>query len=384
MGKAIFLMPDVDLAVIYGTRPEAIKLSPVVRAIRHAGNLSAVTVSTHQHTSLLDDTLAASHLTTDIETTPPQHTSIQDLVATIGINLQALKLSARAVVVQGDTVTAYAGALFGFLNDMSVVHIEAGLRTSTLRNPFPEEGLRRAITQLTDLHLAPTTQARTNLEKERIDSSSIVITGNTSIDALLAQLDKTPAKSLEFSGVTPPYCVVTMHRRESWGPAIGRVAAAIGELASSHPHVTFVCPLHPNPTVRREFQNAAVLPNVLIRDPVPHDAFVQLLRSSCLIITDSGGIQEESTVLGVPTLVARDETERPEAVEAGIAHIVGTNISTIVDRGSRILTGELPLPSVESTRTTFGDGRAGERCARAIAAFLASEPLPRDMMDLGA
>ena len=376
-------MREADVAVIYGTRPEAIKLAPVVRSLRHSSQLSAFTVSTHQHSSLLDDTLAASHLMTDIETAPPQRTSVQDLVATIGTNLQALNLSTRAVVVQGDTVTAYAGALFGFLNDMLVVHIEAGLRTSTLRNPFPEEGFRRAITQITDLHLAPTARARRNLESEGVDPSSIVITGNTSIDALLAQLESTPATPPELPGVVPPYCVVTLHRRESWGPAIGRVATAIGELAQSHPDVTFVCPLHPNPAVRREFEAIALLPNVLMSDPLPHDLFVQLLRGSCLIITDSGGIQEESTVLGVPTLVARDETERPEAVEAGIAHIVGTDTSTIVDLGSRILNSDLNPPTVESTRATFGDGRAGERCARAIASFLASEPLPVDMMDLG-
>lgn len=375
-------MREAEVAVIYGTRPEAIKLSPVVRALRDSGLTSVLTVSTHQHTSLLDDTLAASHLTTDIETAPPQWTSVQDLVATIGINLQALDLSTRAVVVQGDTVTAYAGALFGFLNNMLVVHIEAGLRTSTLRNPFPEEGLRRAITQITDLHLAPTPRARRNLEDVGVDPAAIVVTGNTSIDALLAQLELTAESVTDVPVGAEPYCVVTLHRRESWGAAIGRVATAIGKLATSHPHVTFLCPLHPNPTVRREFETVELLRNVLVIDPLPHDSFVQLLRRSCMIITDSGGIQEEATVLGVPTLVARDDTERPEAVEAGVAHIVGTDVSTIVDLGSRILGSESTVSAPASARTTFGDGKAGVRCARAITAFLNDQPLPVDMMEV--
>lgn len=375
-------MRKAEVAVIYGTRPEAIKLSPVVRALRALGETSVLTVSTHQHTSLLDDTLAASHLTTDVETDPPTRTTIQSLVATIGINLEDLNLSTRAVVVQGDTVTAYAGALFGFLNDMLVVHIEAGLRTSTLRNPFPEEGLRRAITQITDLHLAPTPRARRNLEAEGIDPSSIVVTGNTSIDALLTQLELSAESVPEIPAVAEPYCVVTLHRRESWGPAIGRVATAIGELAALYPDVTFLCPLHPNPTVRREFETVELLPNVVVVDPLPHDSFVQLLRGSCMIITDSGGIQEEATVLGVPTLVARGETERPEAVEAGVAHIVGTDISTIVDLGSRILSSDATVTAPSSARGTFGDGNAGIRCATAITAFLNGKPVPVDMMEV--
>lgn len=375
-------MGEADIAVIYGTRPEAIKLSPVVRALRDSGQLSVLTVSTHQHTSLLDDTLAASHLTTDIETDPPDRTSIQSLVATIGLNLQDLDLSSRAVVVQGDTVTAYAGALFGFLNEMLVVHIEAGLRTSTVRNPFPEEGLRRAITQMADLHLAPTPRARRNLENEGIDPASIVVTGNTSIDALLAQLQVPDSPLPGFPEIAKPYCVVTMHRRESWGPGIGRVATAIGELARAYPHVTFLCPLHPNPTVRREFEAVGILANVLIIDPLPHDSFVQVLRGSCMIITDSGGIQEEATVLGIPTLVARDETERPEAIEAGVAHLVGTEVSTIVECGSRFLNSGLESHVLTSAKNTFGDGQAGKRCAHAITAFLRHETLPADMMEV--
>jgi len=375
-------MRKVDLAVIYGTRPEAIKLSPVVRALRESGQLSVLTVSTHQHTSLLDDTLTASHLVTDVETAPPDRTSIQNLVATIGINLDALDLSVRAVVVQGDTVTAYAGAFFGFLNNFFVVHVEAGLRTSTLRNPFPEEGLRRAITQITDLHLAPTPRARRKLEGDGVDSASIVVTGNTSIDALLTQLESTTESVPNVPAVPEPYCVVTLHRRESWGAAIGRVAEATGDLARSYPHVMFLCPLHPNPAVRQEFTTVESLPNVLVIDPLPHDAFVQLLRKGCMIITDSGGIQEEATVLGVPTLVARDETERPEAVEVGVAHIVGTDTTTIVDVGSRILSSRITVVAPSSARSAFGDGNAGKRCARAITAFVNDEPLPSDMMDV--
>lgn len=370
---------DADTAVIYGTRPEVIKLAPLVKALRRSSSPSVVTISTHQHSSLLDDTLAASHLVTDIETHRPDPSSVQSLVSTIGTNLQELGLTSRAVVVQGDTVTAYAGALFGFLNGMSVIHVEAGLRTSDLRNPFPEEGLRRAITRLADLHLAPTTRARANLEREGIDPSSIVITGNTSVDALLSQLDETqhiPATA-QPSG---RYCVVTLHRRESWGAPIGRVATAIGLLAEAFPDVRFVCPLHPNPTVRKEFEDVGTLDNVEIIDPLPHDEFVGLLRGSTMIITDSGGIQEECTVLGIPTLVARVETERPEAVDAGVAHMVGTDVETIVAVASRILSSETDHDALYRARETFGDGRAGDRSALAIRALLEGTALPCDMV----
>ena len=372
-----------DIAVIYGTRPEVIKLAPVVRALRQSPSPSIITVSTHQHSSLLDDSLAASHLVTDLETCRPDASSVQSLVSSIGTNLQDLGLTNRAVVVQGDTVTAYAGALFGFLNEMSVIHVEAGLRTSDFRNPFPEEGLRRAITRLADLHLAPTVLARDNLEREGVDPDSIVVTGNTSIDALLNQLDALPELAPSAVSGRDRYCVVTLHRRESWGAPIARVAAAIGLLADDFPDVQFVCPLHPNPTVRREFENVGSHPNVEVVDPLPHDEFVELLRGSAMIITDSGGIQEECTILGVPTLVARNETERPEAVTAGVAHIVGTDIDTIIRFGSAILQSPPEPAMFAQARTSFGDGRAGLRCAKAIDAFLRTESLPADMMDLG-
>ena len=373
---------DADIAVIYGTRPEVIKLSPLVVALRQTPDPTVVTISTHQHTSLLEDSLAASHLITDVETRRPDGSSIQHLVSSIGANLQDLGLSTRAVVVQGDTVTAYAGALFGFLNGMSVIHLEAGLRTSSLHNPFPEEGLRRAITRLADLHLAPTIGARNNLEVEGVDPNSIVVTGNTSIDALERQL-RSPAKLLPPSVPSDkPLCVVTLHRRESWGAPIARVASAIGQLAGAFPGVRFVCPLHPNPIVRRAFDHAPRRANVVVMDPLPHDDFVNLLRSASMIITDSGGIQEESTVLGIPTLVTREETERPEAVQAGVAHLVGTDVDTIVRLGTEILRSSPPRSTFESARTTFGDGNAGIRCSQAIHSFLNGTALPDDMVDL--
>lgn len=373
---------DADIAVIYGTRPEVIKLSPLVTALRQTPEPTVLTISTHQHTSLLEDSLAASHLITDVETRRPDGSSIQHLVSSIGTNLQDLRLSTRAVVVQGDTVTAYAGALFGFLNGMSVIHLEAGLRTSTLHNPFPEEGLRRAITQLADLHLAPTIGARNNLEVEGVDPNSIVVTGNTSVDALERQL-RAPARPLPpptRSG--GPLCVITLHRRESWGAPIARVASAIGQLADAFPGVQFVCPLHPNPIVRKAFDDATPRGNVVVIDPLPHDDFVNLLRSATMIITDSGGIQEESTVLGIPTLVTREETERPEAVQAGVAHLVGTDVNTIVRLGTEILQSPPPRSTFESARTTFGDGNAGIRCSIAIRSFLNGTSLPGDMLDL--
>ena len=375
-------MPTADLAVIYGTRPEVIKLAPVIRSLRQAHEPSVLTISTHQHTSLLTESLSASHVSTDIETPRPDTTTMQSLLSTIGANLQALELDSRAVVVQGDTATAYAGALFGFLNGMQVIHVEAGLRTSTVRNPFPEEGLRRLITRLTDLHLAPTVRARKNLEREGVASTSIVVTGNTSIDGLMTQLHAQPTADASVTEDLGDYCVVTLHRRESWGEPMDRIALALKELALAFPRTTFMCPLHPNPTVRRSFDSLTTISNVKILDPLAHDDFVRLLRDSSLIITDSGGIQEESTVLGVPTLVARDETERPEAVEAGVAHLVGTDVERIVRVGSDLLRSSIPPEDLSSAATVFGDGQAGVRSARAIRAFLSDVPLPSDMEEL--
>ena len=375
-------MPTADLAVIYGTRPEVIKLAPVIRALRQAQGPSVIAISTHQHTSLLAESLSASHVSTDIETPRPETSTMQDLISTIGSNLQALELDSRAVVVQGDTATAYAGALFGFLNGMQVIHVEAGLRTSTVRNPFPEEGLRRLITRLTDLHLAPTVRARKNLEREGVASTSIVVTGNTSIDGLMTQLHVQPTADAPVAEDLGNYCVVTLHRRESWGEPMDRIALALKELALAFPRTTFMCPLHPNPTVRRSFDPLTTISNVKILDPLAHDDFVRLLRDSCMIITDSGGIQEESTVLGVPTLVARDETERPEAVEAGVAHLVGTDVERIVRVGSDILRSSISPEDLSSAATVFGDGQAGVRSARAIRAFLSDVPLPSDMEEL--
>ncbi len=375
-------MPTADLAVIYGTRPEVIKLAPVIRALRQSHEPSVLTISTHQHTSLLTESLSASHVSTDIETPRPDTTTMQGLISTIGSNLQALELDSRAVVVQGDTATAYAGALFGFLNGMRVIHVEAGLRTSTVRNPFPEEGFRRLITRLADLHLAPTVRARRNLEREGVASTSIVVTGNTSIDGLISQLDAQPTADAPVTEDLGDYCVVTLHRRESWGEPMARIALALRELALAFPHTTFMCPLHPNPTVRRSFDSLTAISNVKILDPLPHDDFVRLLRDSSLIITDSGGIQEESTVLGVPTLVARDETERPEAVEAGVAHLVGTDVEMIVRVGSDLLRSSISPEDLSSAATVFGDGQAGVRSARAIRAFLSDVPLPSDMEEV--
>lgn len=373
-------MPEADVIVIYGTRPEAIKLAPVVRALREDTHLQVLTISTHQHTSLLRDNLAASHLKTDIELKHPNNSSEQDLVSDIGKGLQALGVKSRAIVVQGDTSSTFAGALYGFLNQVPVIHVEAGLRTPSLTQPFPEEGLRRAISHIASLHLAPTLRARRNLESEGIDPSTIVVTGNTSIDALFAQLDRFQGHVPLSIDLRAEYCVLTVHRRESWGVPLARVATAISELSGKFPGVDFVCPLHPNPKVRMQFTEVMTLPNVHVVEPLAHDNFVSLLAGSRMILTDSGGIQEEATVLGVPTLVLRDETERPEALTAGVTHLVGTETESIVSQASLILESHTEPIDLSAARTTFGTGDAGMRCAQAIEGFLDGTALPADLI----
>jgi len=277
-----------------------------------------------------------------------------------------------AVVVQGDTTTAFAGALAGFYAGVPVVHVEAGLRTGDPRAPFPEEINRRLITQLTDLHLVPTPVNRANLEAEGVDASRIVITGNTVIDALLwtvargadygdprlAGLDTDPRQVL----------VVTAHRRESWGTSMEAIGLAVADLARAEPDLLIVFPIHPNPVVREAIVPAVDdLDNVIMLEPLGYGAFAALLRRAHIVLTDSGGIQEEGPSLGKPVLVMRDTTERPEAVEAGTVRLVGTGRATIVASVLELLRDEGAYRAMARAVNPYGDGRAAERTVAAMA-----------------
>ncbi len=367
------------IAVIYGTRPEAIKMAPLIKALRNYENLDAIAISTQQHESLLFEALGAVGITTDLELAPPDRSSVQSLVSSIGLGLEIPVSESDLVVVQGDTISAYAGALAGLLHKKPVVHLEAGLRTSNLHQPHPEEGLRRAITHLASLHLAPTAQARRNLENEGIPPNSIVVTGNTSIDAIKDQLrNMTPGSNPPIAN-SKHYCVLTVHRRENWGDGLDRIARAVFQLSTEFPDVDFVCPLHPNPLVRESFDALPRRNNFRILDPLPYDSFVELLAGSQLILTDSGGIQEEATVLGVPVVILREETERPEVVDAGWGFIAGTDEDQILALARGLLQQRLDNLFAAPDESPFGDGNAGTRAAEAISEFSRGNELPSDM-----
>ncbi len=354
-------------------------MAPLIKALRKYENLYVTAISTQQHESLLFDALESVGITTDLELPAPDRSSVQSLVSSIGIGLEDPVSKCDLVVVQGDTISAYAGALSGLLHKKPVVHLEAGLRTSNLHQPHPEEGLRRAITHLASLHLAPTANARRNLENEGVPPNSIVVTGNTSIDAIKDQLQRVDQETEALPWSDRNYCVLTVHRRENWGEGLSRIARAISQLAREFPEVDFICPLHPNPLVRESFETLPPRENFRILDPLPHNEFVNLLAGSQLILTDSGGIQEESTVLGVPVVILREETERPEVVDAGWGFIAGTDEDQILALARGLLQQRLDNLFAAPDESPFGDGNAGTRAAEAISEFSRGNELPSDM-----
>ncbi|MBA3268063.1 MAG: UDP-N-acetylglucosamine 2-epimerase (non-hydrolyzing), partial [Acidimicrobiia bacterium] len=315
----------LTVMVVAGTRPEAIKLAPVVLALEASPYFEAQVALTAQHREMVDQVMSLFAITPrhDLNIIRPGQ-SLAELASRALMGLAGLVADDRpdVVVVQGDTTTAFAGALAAFYADVPVVHVEAGLRTGNPRSPFPEEINRRLITQLSDLHLVPTPANRTNLEAEGVDASQIVVTGNTVIDALLWTVERTTDYGdARLAGLdTDPrrVLVVTAHRRESWGPPMEAIGLALADLARAEPDLLIVFPLHPNPVVRQAILPAVEgLANVVALEPLSYGSFAALLRRAHIVLTDSGGIQEEGPSLGKPVLVMRDTTERPEAVRAG-------------------------------------------------------------------
>ena len=288
-----------------------------------------------------------------------------------------------AVVVQGDTTSAFAAALAAFYHEVPVLHVEAGLRTGDISSPFPEEANRRLISQVTALHLCPTTTSRDNLLRENTDPQTVSVTGNTVIDALLVAVDRrVPPPDEELAAALKDasrrVVLVTAHRRESWGEPMRAIGRAVARLADKHPEVLFVLPVHRNPKVRED-----LLPqieghtNVIWCDPLEYGAFCALIDRCDVVLTDSGGVQEEAPALSKPVLVMRDNTERPEAVAFGVAELVGTDEERIVERVSTLLTDEAAYTAMAQAANPYGDGHACKRILAATAAlFGRGVPLP--------
>lgn len=363
--------------VVFGTRPEAIKLAPVVRQLRAAGRLEVRVCVTAQHRQLLDQVLRvfAFEVHHDLNLMQPGQT-LADLTARVLASLDGVLAAEQPhlVVVQGDTTTSFAAALAAFYRRIPVAHVEAGLRTGDLAAPFPEEGNRLLTARLAVLHFPPTESAAANLAREGV-GGGMVVTGNTAVDAVLDVRDRLERGELPggaFPGLDPQrkLIVVTAHRRESFGEGFRRICSALRRLALRR-DAQIVFPVHPNPEVRavvdRELRGVA---GAVLLEPLEYVPFVDLMRRCHFLLTDSGGIQEEAPSLGKPVLVMRDRTERPEAVAAGTACLVGTGEAAIVREAVRLLEDEAEYARRSRVSNPYGDGRAGERIAQSIQSFL--------------
>lgn len=370
MKKALF---------IFGTRPEAIKMSPVIRCFRNSGAIEPVVAVTGQHREMLHQVLDFFDIIPDYDL--ELMTEFQSLCqltsrAVAGLEKVLLEVRPDIVLVQGDTTSAFVGAYVGFLNRVPVAHIEAGLRTGNRHEPFPEEINRQLAGVLADLHLCPTTMARDNLLAEG-KRGGIHVVGNTVIDALLEGLrilgDDWQPRVPALADMTNPAgsVLITIHRRESFGEPLNGILNAIARLAEGHPEMSFVFPVHPNPNIRKPvFERLGDIPNLALTDPLDYPHFIWAMSKSRLILTDSGGVQEEAPTLGIPVLVARNVTERQEGVEAGVATLVGTSEETIFKTASRFL-AEKPGHQLANP---YGDGASSSKILQHCLSSLADSP----------
>ena len=365
-----------SVMVVIGTRPEAIKLLPVVSALREAGVPTRI-CATAQHRELLDRVLGPERIVPDIDLAVMRpNQTLTDLTGSMLIALGRTFAAEQPerVVVQGDTATAFAAAQAAYLSSIPVAHVEAGLRSGNLANPYPEEGNRRAIAALADLHFAPTTAAAQALLGEGASAASVHLVGNTVVDALLAA-QRHLARHGQPAEIGPLLAraegrrliLVTCHRRENIELLDG-IIQAVAVLAA-RPDVLVVLPMHPNPAVRGPVTRAlSGKPGIALIEALDFLPFVALLSAAHFVLTDSGGIQEEAPVLGVPVLVMRQTTERPEGIEAGTALLVGTDPNEIVRQATRLLDNPLAHGRMARKHSPYGDGRAAERIAHIIAA----------------
>ena len=370
-------MSKPKIMTVYGTRPEAIKVAPVIKALEADDRFESIAVSTGQHKEMLEqvNTMFGIKPAYDLGLMKPGQ-GLNEIVsrALAGLDEIISEVQPDVIISQGDTSTAMAAAMAGFHRGVKIVHLEAGLRTGDIFSPFPEEANRKIIGQVASLHLAPTEGSLENLRVENFRSKDIVVTGNTVIDALLeaASWDTTFAdpKLQEAAASDKRMVVVTTHRRENLD-AMKEIGGAVQDLAKAYPETYFALPLHLNPAVRQ-----AVLPevenldNVIITDPLPYDQFTKLQGRATIILTDSGGVQEEAPSLGKPVLVMRQNTERPEAVVAGTVKLVGTNRSLIVAEAKLLLDDQAAFEAMANAVNPYGDGKGAERSVAAIGALL--------------
>jgi UDP-N-acetylglucosamine 2-epimerase (non-hydrolysing) len=368
------------LLVVFGTRPEVIKLAPVIAALRTRPNLfETIVCSSGQHREMLAQALGTFGIKPDIDLDVMQaDQTLPGLTAQLvtGLSETIVKTHPNRVIVQGDTTTAFAAALAAYYAHVPVAHVEAGLRSHDRYNPFPEEINRRLISAIADIHFAPTERAAVALASEGISPTSVHFTGNTIVDALLmlkARLGTPEGIGLvspfirAFGKDERPIILATCHRRENFGEDLAAICRALKRIALAHPDHRIVFPVHLNPNVRTQVMPILTgTPNIALLEPVSYPELVYLLSRAVLILSDSGGIQEETPSFGVPVLVLRKTTERPEGIEAGIAELVGADEQLIFDRTSHLLS-QFGKQDRIKVANPYGDGRASERIVEILA-----------------
>ncbi|GAB3566413.1 non-hydrolyzing UDP-N-acetylglucosamine 2-epimerase [Spelaeicoccus albus] len=363
---------------VYGTRPEAVKMAPLVAALRETAELDVFISLTGQHREMLDQVnelfgIVGDH---DLNILSPRQTLSAITAKTLGGLAELFEtVKPDAVVVQGDTGTSTAAAMAAFYEQIPVVHLEAGLRSGHRYSPFPEEINRKITTQIASLHLAPTASSRANLVHEGVPDDDIVVTGNTVIDALHEVVrrpaDFTTPELAALARIDAPVLLVTTHRRENYGDAMSNIGRALRQLATERPELRVVFPAHRSPVMREAvLPHIDDLPNVTVVEPLDYREFTHLLAMSDVVLTDSGGVQEEAPSLGKPVLVMRDSTERPEAVEAGTVKLIGTASERIVREVAELFDDPRAYSAMSRAVNPYGDGLAAPRCSAAIAEYL--------------
>lgn len=371
------------ILTVFGTRPEAIKMAPVVKAIEASEGLNSLVAVTAQHRQMLDQVLGLFDIKPDYDLDLMQpNQDLFDITSRVILGMRDVLRASKPdmVLVHGDTTTCFAAGLAAFYENIPVGHVEAGLRTGNLRAPFPEEANRSLVARVTSLHFAPTERARKNLEIENIHPDTIHVTGNTVIDALLAVQSRLPEFREQFwaealgselvakiHGRTDRLILITGHRRENFGQGFLDFCEAIANLSRRHPDWLFVYPVHLNPNVQKPVHDLLdKYQNVILTTPADYLPFVWLMDQCDLVLTDSGGIQEEAPSLGKPVVVTRDVTERPEAVEAGTVKLVGTNRQKIEETIETILGDASIYDEMSRAHNPYGDGLASERISRLL------------------
>ncbi|EAR19981.1 non-hydrolyzing UDP-N-acetylglucosamine 2-epimerase [Synechococcus sp. W2B2] len=357
------------VTIVLGTRPEAIKLAPVIQEFRACSALETRVVLTGQHREMVTQVMDLFQLTADqdLDLMAPRQTLTHVTCAALqGLRDDFQAFPPQLVLVQGDTTTAFAAALAAFYEQIPVGHVEAGLRTDNLLDPFPEEANRRLISQVAQLHFAPTQRSQANLEASGVVGRAMV-TGNTVIDALLRMAERAPELTdLPIDWAKQRVILATVHRRENWGDRLRSIAEGMLEVLESHPDTTLLLPLHRNPTVREPLQDLlGDHPRVVLTEPLDYDRLVAAMKGCTLLLTDSGGLQEEAPALGKPVLVLRRTTERPEAVDAGTAKLVGTDSASIAQETARLLDDPVAYDQMARAVNPFGDGLASGRILQA-------------------